>query len=331
MSQNKVKPIGVLLVNLGTPCSPDRKSVARFLKEFLSDQRVVPLPRWLWQPLLRCVVLPLRATKVAKLYQRIWWKAGSPLRVITEQQCHALAASLKETTGQTLPVAMAMRYGEPSLIKGLTVLREAGCGGVVVLPLFPQYSSSTTASVFDGVTRAFKKCPVLPNLRFVPSYYNEPQYIAALAETIKNHWTTQGRRGHLLFSFHGLPQSFADKGDPYPKQCEATAQGVASVLGLTKTEWTMAYQSRVGLAAWLQPYTDRTLVKLAKAGHGQVDVISPGFAADCLETLEELEETNRQLFLAAGGQVFHYIPALNACEAHIACLTTLVKKQWEGM
>lgn len=331
MTNNGDKRIGVLLVNLGTPVEPNIPSVRQFLKEFLSDQRVVPLPAWLWQPLLRCVILLLRSPKVAKMYKRIWWTEGSPLRVITEQQRQGLATVLKEETGKTIPVAMGMTYGKPGLKDGLLALRKADCEAVVILPLFPQYSSSTTASVFDGVTQALKKCPVLPELRFVPSYYNEPTYIAALVDAIKSHWKTQGSQGHLFFSFHGLPQSFAEKGDPYPKQCQETVKCVVNALGLTDDQWTMAYQSRVGFAQWLQPYTDKTLVKLAKEGCQRIDVISPGFAADCLETLEELEETNRQLFLEAGGEVFHYIPALNARDTHITCLAQLVKKQLVGM
>lgn len=323
--------VGVLLVNLGTPDHPDSKHVRSFLQEFLSDPRVVPLPQWLWQPLLRSVILPLRAPRVAKLYQSIWWPEGSPLRAITHDQCEALSHLLTQTMGYSIPVVAGMTYGKPSVTTGLLKLRALECNAVIVLPLFPQYSSSTTAAVFDSIAKALKPCPVLPQLRFVPSYYHHPDYINALVESIETHWRKQGKKRHLFFSFHGLPQSLVDKGDPYPYQCEATVKAVVTRLQLTDEEWTLAYQSRVGYKPWLKPYTDETLIKLANQGCDAIDIISPGFAADCLETLEELAKTNRHLFLTAGGKEFNYIPALNVRYSHIACLAALVKKQIEGM
>ncbi|MBB72455.1 MAG: ferrochelatase [Legionellales bacterium] len=318
-------PFGVLLVNLGTPDAPTAKAVRRYLKEFLSDPRVIDVPRFIWWWILRLAILPFRPKRVARNYQQIWLEDGSPLRVYSEQQRERLAAALAQQYGEMIPVALGMTYGNPSLKQGLLALREQGIKKVLVLPLFPQYSGATTAAVFDGVAKSIKGCPCLPDLRFVRDYYDEPSYIAALAASVESHWQRSGKRGKLLLSFHGIPKRYSDKGDPYPEQCAVTAKLVAERLGLTDNAWGMSFQSRFGPAEWVKPYTLETLEEWARAGIETVDVISPGFASDCLETLEELKVENRQAFIKAGGNAFHYIPALNADKAHIDALAAIVK------
>ncbi len=310
---------GVLLVNLGTPDEPTRSAVSRFLREFLSDPRVIDLPALPWRLLLNTVILPIRSPRVAKKYQEIWSEEGSPLRAITEHIAKKLATRLN------MPVKAGMRYGNPSLIHALLELRKEGIERLIVLPLFPQYSSSTTASVFDAVTAAFKKCPALPSFEFIQDYHDNEGYIQALAAKIKCHWALNGRAQKLVITFHGLPKRYVEKGDPYEKQCQVTAALLAQALELQSDDWLLCFQSRFGKAAWLQPYAAPLLASLPAKGIKSVDVISPGFAVDCLETLEELCLQYRDLFKQAGGETYHYIPALNEDDTQIEFLAGLIR------
>ena len=317
---------GIILVNLGTPHAPTARGVRDFLLPFLSDRRVVDVSRWLWWPLLHGLILPLRSRRVAKAYAQIWQPGGSPLLVTSRQQQQALQASLQAEDRDEL-VELAMSYGKPSLAYAWQQLSSQGIAEVLLLPLYPQYSSTTTASVFDGWSEVMAREHRLPNLHFVSDYHDHPNYIAALSQSIRQHWQQSGQ-GHLLFSFHGIPQRYAERGDPYALQCQATARLVVDQLGLSAGEWSLAFQSRFGREPWLQPYTDKMLQQLAHSGVKRLDVICPGFSADCLETLEEIAEEGKQTFLDAGGEQYHYIPALNADPAHIQLLAALVKATW---
>ena len=311
---------GVLLTNLGTPDSPAPADVRRYLAEFLADPRIVERPRWLWWPVLHGVILRLRPRRAARAYQRIWTPEGSPLLTISQRQAQQLQARL----GDTVPVALAMRYGQPSIAAGLQVLRRQGAGRIVVLPLYPQYSATTTGSTFDAVGAELATWRDVPELHFISRYHTHPAYLDALAASVREAWQAQPRGEKLILSFHGLPRRYAEAGDPYPRACEETAAAVAERLGLAADEWLLTYQSRFGPEEWLQPYTDETLQRLAREGVRSVDVIAPGFAADCLETLEEIAMENRDLFRAAGGETYRYIPALNARADHIEMMAQLV-------
>ena len=324
--QEPVKKTGVLLVNLGTPEAPTPKAVKRYLKEFLSDVRVVDAPRLVWWFVLK-VILLIRPKPVAKAYAEIWWPDGSPLMVISKRQQAALQQALKAETGQDIPVALAMTYGQPSMEHAAQALRKQGVESIIVLPLYPQNSSSTTAAVFDRLATALKPCPHMPELTFINDYHNHPDYITALANSVKQHWQQHGQGQKLLMSFHGIPQRYEDKGDPYPKQCRTTAKLLAEQLGLSDDQWLCSFQSRFGREEWVKPYTDETLKEWGANGVESVNVISPAFAADCLETLEELKEENREYFLHAGGKDYSYVPALNDNADHIKLLVNLVKKK----
>lgn len=314
---------GVLLVNLGTPTHATPKAVRRYLNEFLSDQRVVDLPAYLWQPLLKGIISPLRSRRSAKNYQKIWLPEGSPLRVYSENLSNGLAESL----GNAYHVELAMSYGKPSITESLLKFRRSDVTDLIVLPLYPQYSSTTTASVFEKVTQSFRTCPHIPKFHFIRDYYQHPAYIAAVAESIEAHVNTHGKPQKLLFSFHGLPLRIANKGDPYPAQCHATANAIMSTLCWPKEDWQLSYQSRFGKAAWITPATLDTLTYLPSQGINDIAVLCPGFAVDCLETLEEINIVNRQAFIEAGGNQFHYIPALNAATSHIHALTKIIETQ----
>lgn len=314
---------GVILANLGTPTAPISSAIRQFLRAFLRDPRIIQgIPPWLWRIILESFVLPFRTAKVRGLYEKIWTDAGSPLLAYSLKQEKALNAALSSAE---IPVAFAMTYGEPSFDNALNRLEGQGCERIVVLPLYPQYSSTTTAAVFDGLARAFRSKMVLPEIIFVRGYHRHPLYIQAIASSIEAHWQAQGRGELLLFSFHGLPVSYCMRGDPYSKACEETVAAVAAVLNLKKEEYALTYQSRFGAQPWLQPYTMEFLSQKARAGLKHVDVIAPGFAVDCLETLEELALQNKAAFLQSGGETFHYIPALNDSKEHIALLQTLVE------
>lgn len=310
----------VVVVNLGTPEAPTAPAVRRYLAEFLSDRRVVSLPPLLWQPLLRGVILPLRAPKVAPKYASVWLDGGSPLAVYTRQLAAAMQQELPD-----LQVLDAMRYGEPSLARLLQRLRDEGLQRVLVLPLYPQYSTTTTASVGDVVARADGLA-----LRMLDEYHLDDGWVAAVAQSVRDHRAANGAGEHLLFSFHGLPQRVADAGDPYPRQCEASARAIAAALALPDDAWTLAYQSRFGRERWLEPATDTTLEALAARGIRTVDVIAPGFAADCLETLEEVSIMLAEQFAERGGTL-RYIPCLNDSPAHARALAAVARRaldQW---
>lgn len=301
---------GLLLVNLGTPAAPTAPAVRAYLAEFLSDPRVVGIPRLLWLPILHGVILRVRPAKSAEKYAAVWTDEGSPLMVHTARQAAALAARAP------FPVEYAMRYGEPRIDAALARLRAQGCTRVRVLPLYPQYSGSTTGSVLDAVD-AVKDGPACC---VIESYHDHPAYISALAAGVRRHWAEHGQPPELVMSFHGLPQRAVDLGDPYARQCRETAQALAAKLGLGAHRWRLTFQSRFGPARWLQPYTEPTLADLARGGIRRVDVICPGFVSDCLETLEEIALGARDAFLAAGGETFHLIPCLNEAPEWIAAL-----------
>ena len=318
---------GILLANLGTPDAPKRGPVARFLREFLSDPRVVDLPRYLWLPLLNLVIIPLRAGRSAAAYRSIWMPEGSPLLVLTER----LAARVRERLGGRAQVAVGMRYGKPSIQSALQRLRNAGVERVVVVPLYPQYSGTTTASIYDAVEDALAALDWRPELLRIEEYHDHPAWVQAIADSVRTYRTQHGDARKLIFSLHGIPQRYVRQGDPYQEQCERSARAVAEALGLRDDEWLLTYQSRVGREPWLQPYTDLTLLELAQRGVEHVQVACPGFAVDCLETLEEIAMQNREAFEEAGGQSLEYIPALNDSEAHAVLMETLVEEALDQM
>jgi ferrochelatase len=314
----------VLLVNLGTPAAPTPAALRAYLKEFLSDRRVVDLPPLLWWPILNGIVLNTRPKRSAAKYARIWTPEGSPLRVHTEKQAKLLRGYLGQCGHKDIAVAWAMRYGEPSVAAVLDRLNQDGRERILVVPLYPQYAGSSTASVYDAVRAWQARHPGGPELIERMDYHDHPGYIRALAASVNHHWETQGRADRLVMSFHGIPQRAVDRGDPYAIQCRRTAELLAAELGLGQSAWQLTFQSRFGRAAWLQPYTQATLEQLARDGVESVDVICPGFAADCLETLEEIAIECRAAYLAAGGKAFNYIPCLNEDDAWIAALTDIV-------
>lgn len=311
---------GILLVNLGTPDAPSSAAVKRYLKQFLMDKRVVDLTRFIWCPLLHWIIVPFRSPRVAKLYQSVWMEQGSPLRVYSQRQRDALA---KRTN---LPVALGMSYGQPALSQALDSLLQQGVNRLVVLPLYPQFSSTTVCSVWDGLHRYFRHRRTLPSITFIRDYATHPAYINALKASVERAFLQQGRPELLLLSFHGIPKRYAREGDDYPLRCNETTCLLRSALGLSEQQLIMTYQSRFGREPWLTPYTDETIKRLPSEGIKHILVMSPGFAADCLETLEELQVQNREFFLDAGGEKFGYIPALNDDELHISMLYELTHR-----
>ncbi|HAT1616319.1 TPA: ferrochelatase [Raoultella ornithinolytica] len=309
---------GILLANLGTPDAPTPDAVKRYLRQFLSDKRVVDTPRLLWWPLLRGVILPLRAPRVAKLYQSVWMEEGSPLMVYSRRQQQALAARLPDT-----PVALGMSYGSPALESAVDELLAQDVDHIVVLPLYPQYSCSTVAAVWDELARILAKKRAIPGISFIRDYADDANYIDALAASVRASFAVHGEPDVLLLSYHGIPQRFAHEGDDYPQRCRDTTRELVSALGLSPDRAMMTFQSRFGREPWLTPYTDETLKMLGEKGVKHIQVICPGFAADCLETLEEIAVQNREVFLEAGGQKYEYIPALNANRAHIEMMVNL--------
>ena len=320
---------GILLANLGTPDAPTPSALRRYLGEFLWDSRVVEIPRLLWWLILHGVILRIRPAQSARKYARIWTSEGSPLLAISRRQAAALAKTLAERCPGPVQVALGMRYGQPSIASALAELRTAGAERLLVLPLYPQYSAATTASTFDAVAAELRTWRWLPELRFIAQYHDDPGYLDALAAQIRADRAEQpGER--LLFSFHGLPKRNLLAGDPYHCQCHKTARLVAERLELAPEQWVVAFQSRFGRAEWLQPYTSVLLTEWGKAGVKSVDVVCPGFAADCLETLEEIAMENRQTFLDAGGERYRYLPALNDASDHITALAGLVERHATG-
>lgn len=318
----KQEKFGVLLVNLGTPEAPTSSAVKRYLTEFLSDKRVVDVSRLIWWPILNGVILPIRSPRVAKLYQSVWMEEGSPLMVYSRRQQAALQARLPN-----IPVELGMSYGQPALKNAIDKLHDAGVDRIILLPLYPQYSCSTNAAVFDGVARHFANMRRIPSLNFIRDYAEHPAYIAALCSSIRASFAQHGQPDMLLFSFHGIPQRYADQGDDYPQRCRATTRAVANALGLDAERYMMTYQSRFGREPWLKPFTDKTIEQLPTKGVKHIQVICPGFSADCLETLEEIKVQNKEFFIEAGGEKFEYIPALNDDALHIELFYQLVMEQ----
>lgn len=316
----------VLLVNLGTPDAPTASAVRRYLAEFLHDYRVVSLSRWLWCPILHGVILPLRGPKVARKYAEVWLPGGSPLAVHTADLAAAMQARMPDVR-----VAHAMRYGNPSMDSAVAALRAEGVTEVVVLPLYPQYSTTTTASVADKVDMLEDEVHESElDFRFIDEYHLDPAWVAAVADSIRAHWAEHGRGERLLFSFHGIPQRLVDAGDPYQRQVWASVDAVVAALGIGPDDALLTFQSRFGREPWLQPYTDKTLQALAAQGVKRVDVVCPGFAVDCLETLEEITVENAHLFREAGGDALRYIPCLNASPAHADALAALARRHLRG-
>ncbi|WP_275096125.1 ferrochelatase [Sedimenticola hydrogenitrophicus] len=316
---------GILITNLGTPDSPAVADVRSYLQEFLSDPRVVEVPRLLWWLVLHGVILRIRPKRSAAAYRKVWTDRGSPLLTLSRAIADALQQTLDQRLDGPTKVVLAMRYGSPSIAEGLETLRRANARRILVLPLYPQYSATTTASTFDEIGRVLRGWRWLPELRFINHYHDAPGYIGALAESVTEFARTHGACERLLLSFHGIPQSYADQGDPYAAECRATAERLAAALALSPDQWAITFQSRVGRQAWLRPYTDETLKQWGANGIKRVHVLCPGFPADCLETLEEIGAENREYFLSAGGEEYHYIPALNDRAAHIDFLAELVR------
>jgi len=311
----------VLLTNLGTPDDLSKKSVRRFLREFLSDGRVVEIPSLIWWFILNMLILPFRAGKSLKAYKSIWTDQGSPLLQISKQQ----QQSLQKKLGSNTNVALAMRYGNPSLGVALKSVMKESVEKLIVLPLYPQNSATTTATTFDHLAQTLRPYRNLPEIHFINGYFANPGYINSLAGSVSEHWKQQGRQRFLLMSFHGLPQNFVEKGDPYYDQCMTTGDLLATILGLSSEQWRLSFQSRFGKAKWIKPYTSEVLINMAQNGLKEIDVICPGFSADCLETLEEICIENQAFFLQNGGEQYFYIKALNNREEHIQMMEDLVK------
>jgi ferrochelatase len=322
----------VLLVNLGTPDEPTAPALRRYLREFLSDPRVVEIPRLVWWPILHGIILNTRPAKSAAKYASIWTPEGSPLAVWTARQASLLQGYLGERglPPPQLRVRHAMRYGHPSVAAVLDELKALNATRILILPLYPQYAAATTASVNDAVMDWARRQRRQPELRFVQRYHDDPGYITALAQRVRKHWLTNGRGDKLVFSFHGVPERSLLLGDPYHCECHKTARLLAERLGLDKDEWLVTFQSRFGKAKWLEPYTEPTVVELARQGVTRVDVMCPGFTADCLETLEEIGQEVREAFLGAGGRAFEYIPALNDQHEWIAALAAIAMRHLQG-
>ena len=322
--------IGVLVVNLGTPDSPSYFAVQRYLREFLGDRRVIDTPRVVWLPLLYGVVLPFRPFRTMRNYRKVWMPDGSPLAVYSQQLTTKLGALLGARLGGDVRVALAMTYGNPSIAKAVKALAEQNVKRLLVLPLYPQYCSSTTGSVFDRLSAVLQRWRWLPETRFVNDYHVDPGYIEALAASIESHWAEAGERSHLMLSYHGIPAVYVKEGDPYQAQANATTQALVARLGLDPNDWSHCYQSRFGSVVWLQPYTEDTLKELVKRGLRKLTIVSPSFAVDCLETLEEVAMEYRDKFLELGGEKLTLVPALNASDRHVEVLAAIVQRQLGG-
>jgi ferrochelatase len=322
--------LGILMINLGTPDAPTAAAVRRYLAEFLSDPRVVAIPKLLWKIILHGIVLRVRPKRKAEDYKRIWGEDGAPLLAISKRQQTAMTEILQSRLQGQIHVALAMRYGNPSIVGVLAQLRQKNVQRLLVFPLYPQYSATTTASVFDAVTGELQRWRWIPELRFIQRYHDHPDYIRVLSESIRNYRQNEGEVQKLLFSFHGIPKDYYQAGDPYPDECQATANRVAEQLDLHQDQWQLAFQSRFGAQEWVKPYTMETLKQWGSEGVESVQVVCPAFSADCLETLEEIAEENRDAFLHAGGKRYAYIPALNDTPDHIQMLADLVCQHVSG-
>jgi ferrochelatase len=322
--------VGVLLINLGTPEAPTPEAVRTYLKEFLSDPRVVEIPRVVWWPILNFFILPTRPKASAARYEQIWTRDGSPLKVYTARQASLLKGYLGERLRVPLNVDYAMRYGQPSIAERIAAMKAGGCDRILLVPLYPQYAASTTATAVDVVLETLAGMRDQPAIRTVRDFHDDPGYITALAASVRDHWGKRGRPEVLVMSFHGIPRRSVDRGDPYQAQCLRTGALLAAELGLAESQYRIAFQSRFGRAEWLKPYTAEVLAELGRAGVGPVDVVCPGFVADCLETLEEIAIEGRQIYEKAGGRELHYIPCLNDRHEWIAALTELTARNLLG-
>lgn len=322
--------IAVVLVNLGTPQAPTTAAVRRYLAQFLSDPRVVEQPRWLWLPILYGVILRLRPSRSARAYASIWTGAGSPLLVYSRALAQALDRAAGAASGGRISVHLAMTYGEPGIPAVLTGLADQGLRRVLLLPLYPQYSATSTGAAVDAVADTLKTLRWPPELRTIGDYHDQPLHVEALARGVERHWQSHGRAERLLLSFHGIPRRYVDQGDPYASQCRRTADLLRQRLSLDEAGLVVSFQSRVGREEWLKPYTDQTLAELAQNGVRSVQVLCPGFAVDCLETLEEIAVENRERFLHAGGERYEYIAALNDGADQVDALLALVLQHCQG-
>jgi ferrochelatase len=322
--------IGVLVVNLGTPDSPSYFAVQRYLREFLGDRRVIDTSRLFWLPLLYGVILPFRPIRTMRNYRKVWMRGGSPLAVYSKRLSDKIGTVLQSRLGDGVRVALGMTYGNPSIASAIRALAEQNVKKMLVLPLYPQYCSSTTGSVFDRTSRVLERWRWLPETRFVNDYFNDTGYIDALTASIEAHWAKAGGRSHLLFSYHGIPAVYVKEGDPYQIQANTTTRLVVERLGLAPEEYSHCYQSRFGSVVWLQPYTEDTLKALAKRGLRKLTVVSPSFAVDCLETLEEVAMEYRDKFLELGGDELSLVPALNDDDRHADVLAAIVERQLGG-
>jgi ferrochelatase len=322
--------LGILLVNLGSPDKPTPSAVRKYLAQFLSDPRVVEANRLIWWLVLHGIILRIRPARSAKAYKKVWTDNGSPLVHISKMQASALQKKLDDRFRGHVIIDLAMTYGNPSIKNGLEALRKAGARRLLILPLYPQYSATTTAAVFDQVTDILKGWRWLPDLRIINQYHDHPRYIEALASSIQQQWEHNERGQLLLFSFHGIPQRYFHSGDPYFCHCQKTARLVVEKLALKDDEWKVVFQSRFGREPWLQPYCSATLQELPAAGIKSVDIICPGFASDCLETLEEISMENKELYIEAGGETFNYIPCLNDSKEHIDALCEVLTAHMFG-
>jgi protoporphyrin/coproporphyrin ferrochelatase len=328
-AHGKMSKTAVVLINLGTPDAPTTPAVRKYLKEFLSDHRVVEIPRIVWWFILNLIILPFRSSKSAEKYASIWSKDGSPLKIHTEKQALLLQGYLGER-GHDVRVAYAMRYGATNIPEVLAKLKAEGCERILILPAYPQYSATTTASNFDAVVSHYQQVRNIPELRFIRNYHDHDAYIQALKHSILHYWQSNGRPEKLVMSFHGLPKAFLLRGDPYHCECYKTARLLAEQLGLSKDQYMVTFQSRLGRAEWLQPYTAPSVQALGKQGLKRIDVVCPGFIADCLETLEEIAIEVKQDFLNAGGKEFHYIPCLNESQEWMHGLAEIAEQHLIG-
>jgi len=322
--------IGVLITNLGTPDAPTKNDLKKYLREFLSDPRVVEVPRLLWWMILNLFILNVRPRRSANAYSTVWTERGSPLLFHTKDQADALRIKLKYTYGENIMVEFAMRYGSPSVDSVIDKMLRQGVRTLFVLPLYPQYCASTTASTFDAVAASLATKRLIPELRFINHYHDFPEYIQAVADKIRQHWVINGRADKLIFTYHGIPKRYLLNGDPYHCECYKTSRLLVENLGLSEKEYLVSFQSRFGREEWLQPYTDKTLIALPEQGVKSVQLVCPGFSADCLETIEEIDVENRDYFMNAGGERYEYIAALNAESSHIDMMEKLLGHHMQG-
>ena len=328
-NHGKKEKIGILITNIGTPDKPNKEALKTYLKEFLSDPRVIEIPRLIWQAILRLIILNLRPQKSAKLYKSIWKKEGGPLLVMLQKQKKGIQKILRKNS-KNLEIEIGMRYGNPSIKLGLERLKSKSCRKILVLPLYPQYCAATTGSTFDKVTEILRKWRWIPEIRFVNNYFEESMYIECLIKSIKESWKKFGKAQKLIFSYHGVPKKYLLKGDPYYCFCQKTTRLVAEKMKLKKKDYITTFQSRFGPGEWLQPYTDKTLEELPKKGIKKIHILSPGFSSDCLETLEELEVQNKENFLSSGGERYNYIKCLNDDPQHLKMLGFLILNHIKG-